>query len=55
MIVISIVINIVIGVYIVFIIPNRLSSIKKGIANNLKDNKKIYDVIRGVGNDTINK
>jgi hypothetical protein len=55
MIVISIVINIVIGVYIVFIIPNRLSSIKKGIANNLKDSKKIYDVIRGVGNDTINK
>jgi len=52
---ISIVINLIIGIYILFVIPSKISTIKKGVATGLKDNKKIYDLIRGVGKETKNK
>tara|TARA_R110000824_G_scaffold101656_1_gene241453 strand:- start:175 stop:345 length:171 start_codon:yes stop_codon:yes gene_type:complete len=52
---ISIVINLITGIYILFVMPMRLNKIKKGVAAGLKDNKKIYDLIRGVGNETKNK
>ena len=55
MIVISTVINLIVLIYTLYIIPSRLNTIKKGVATSLKDNKKIYDLIRGVGNNKINK
>ena len=51
----SIVINLITGIYILFVMPMRLNKIKKGVATGLKDNKKIYDLIRGVGNEAIKK
>ena len=42
---ISIAINLITGIYILFVIPMRLNKIKKGIAAGLKDNQKIYNSI----------